>query len=163
MICFALTGLGGQALAQEQFPIEITSDKLMSNPTEQYVEFSGNVRVLYEGFKINANALRIYYEQKADSGDDPLAMSGIKSLLATGNVTIVSPEYDIKAERADYNLKTGMATFTGKEVKVTQDKNTITGTKITLNRNEGRINVEGDKDTRIKAIFYTDEKLDTSF
>ena len=144
-----------------QFPVEITSDRLESNPDEQFVEFIGNVKVLYDTYRINSNTLRIYYEQSKDpDNQDPLAVSGIKVISARGNVVIRSEEYDIDADRADYTMATGMAVFTGKEVKVVQDKNIITGTKITIDRNKGRVTVDGDEKTRIKAIFYTDEKLD---
>lgn len=145
-------------------PIEITSDKLTSNPDEKYVEFSGNVRVIYDTFNITSAKLRIYYEQKKDAGDDnPLAVEGIKSIAAIGNVVIKSPDYNVNAERAEYNVKTEVATFTGKEVRVEQDKNLITGTKITIDRAQGRINVEGNPEdkTRVKAVFYTDGDVDS--
>lgn len=160
----ALMAFAGNALAQTpkaMVPLEITADKLASNPDEKYAEFSGNVKVLYDTYRINALKLRIYYESKKDDADDnPLAVEGITSISAIGNVVITSPEYNIKADRADYVLKTEIATFTGKEVRVEQDKNLIIGTKITLDRAKGRINVEGAPDTRVKAIFYTDGNMD---
>lgn len=163
-LSLALISFAGNALAQTpkpKVPLEITSDKLSSNPDEQYVEFSGNVKVLYDTYRINSLKLRIYYERKKDAGDDnPLAVEGITSISAIGNVVITSPEYNIKADRADYELKTEIATFTGKEVRVEQDKNLITGTKITMDRVKGRINVEGAPETRVKAIFYTDGNMD---
>lgn len=153
----------GNALAQTQkpkVPIEITSDKLTSNPDEQYVEFSGNVKVLYDTYRINSLKLRIYYDQKKDAGDDnPLAVEGIRSIAAIGSVVITSPEYNINADRAEYDIKTEIATFTGKEVRVEQDKNLITGTKITLNRAKGHINVESGSDQRVKAVFYTNGEV----
>lgn len=160
-----LLAFGGNAMAQTQkpkVPVEITSDKLTSNPDEKYVEFSGNVKVLYDTYRINSVKLRIYYEQKKDADDDnPLAVEGIKSISAIGNVVITSPEYDINAERADYDLKTEIAVLTGKEVRVMQDKNLITGTKISIDRAKGHINVEGDSDKRVKAVFYTDGEADS--
>lgn len=160
----AVISFAGSALAQTQkpkVPIEITSDRLTSNPDEKYVEFSGNVKVLYDTYRINSLKLRIYYEQKKDAGDDnPLAVEGIKSIAAIGSVVITSPEYNINADRAEYDIKTEIATFTGKEVRVEQDKNLITGTKITLDRAKGRINVESGPDQRVKAVFYTDGDVD---
>lgn len=159
-----IMSFAGSVLAQTQkpkVPVEITSDKLTSNPDQKYVEFSGNVKVLYDTYRINSLKLRIYYEQKKDAGDDnPLAVEGIKSISAIGNVVITSPEYNINADQADYDIKTEVATFTGKEVRVEQDKNLITGTKITLDRAKGRINVEGAPETRVKAVFYTDGEMD---
>lgn len=161
-----LTACAGAAMAQTaakaKVPIEITSDKLTSNPDNKYVEFSGNVNVLYGTYRINSTQLRIYYEQKSNAGDDnPLAVEGIKQIVAIGSVVIRSPEYNINADRAEYDIKTEIATFTGKEVRVEQDKNLITGTKIIIDRAKGRISVEGDSEKRIKAVFYTDGDMDS--
>lgn len=168
LLTFALAAVmlavAGPALAQTakaKVPIEISSDRLASNPAQKYVEFSGNVKVLYDIYRINSSQLRIYYTQKQNAADDnPLAVEGITSIAAIGNVTVVSPEYDIKSEKAEYDIATGLGTFTGKEVRVTQDKNVITGSKITINRNTGRISVDGGNQGRIKAVFYTDDNLD---
>lgn len=140
--------------------ILIDADKLVTNDQEKYAEFLGHVKATQGNFVITADALKIYYRGnlinrgKKSSDEDMLS-----KIVATGNVKITSEEYVAEAQKMQYDIKTQELVLSGKNSKVTSGKNSITGSQITLNRQTGRVNVEGGSRQRVKAVFYSKEKL----
>jgi lipopolysaccharide transport protein LptA len=111
--------------------------------------------------------LRIYYkgnllntEKKSNSTEQSL-----RKIVATGHVKIRSDQYSADADTAEYDTaaETIILSGEGKDAKIFKDKNSITGPKITLYQKEGRIQVEGSKDKRIKAVFYSEGKASDAF
>jgi lipopolysaccharide export system protein LptA len=49
-------------------------------------------------------------------------------------------------------------TLSGENSRVVSGKNTLTGSKIVLNRSEGKALVEGGSTGRVKAVFFQEEK-----
>ncbi len=145
-------------------PIQITADKLESNAEEKYAEFSGNVKASQGNFKITADTLRIYYSgdlinsEKQASNEDRL-----KKIVAKGNVEIVSEQYEAKANEAQYDVETMIVVLAGENSTVTSGKNSISGSKITLYRADGRVKVEGGPHKRVNAIFFSQGKASDIF
>ena len=143
--------------------IQITADQLVSQSKESYAEFSGNVEAVQGDFEMRADRLRIYYRrgvnptQKASGGDEP-----IDRIVASGNVKIKSDNRLAETEHAEYRVNDGILILKGKKSIVTDGKNSIQGTTITLNRDDGRITVEGNKQNRVKAIFHTTGSMSLS-
>jgi lipopolysaccharide export system protein LptA len=151
----------GQA---ENEPIRIVADELISYNEDKYAEFIGNVKVTQGNFTITSDKLRIYYQgelldNEKKGGDEEL----LKKIIATGNVTITSEQYNAEAEKAEYDTATMTVILSGENAKVASGKNSITGSKITLNRKSGQVKVEGSKNKRIKAEFYTKGKASDAF
>ena len=141
-----------------QEPIQITADELISNNEQQYAEFIGNVKVIQADWVITSEKLRIYYEGELMKSEDKGKSSGqsLKKIVATGNVKIRSEQYSADAEKAEYDAQSLTVTLSGENSTLFQGKNSITGSKIILYRRDGRVKVEGSKDKRIKAIFYSE-------
>jgi len=140
-------------------PIEIVSDRMMANTTEKWAEFKGSVQVTQGNFSMAADALRIYYE--GDLMDTPkggAAQDRIKKLEATGRVHIVTDQYTADAERAEYVPATDVLILSGERSRVISGRNTLSGSKIVLNRSEGKAVVEGAGAERVKAVFFQEEK-----
>jgi lipopolysaccharide export system protein LptA len=149
-------------------PIRIVADELISYNEDKYAEFTGNVKVTQGDFTITSDKLRIYYQgelldnEKKDGdkdGDEEL----LKKIIATGNVTITSEQYNAEAEKAEYDTATMTVILSGENAKVISGQNSITGSKITLNRKSGQVKVKGSKNKRIKAEFYTKDKASDAF
>ncbi len=148
----------------ENEPIQIVADELISYNEEKYAEFIGNVKVTQGNFTITSDKLRIYYQgelldNEKKGGDEEL----LKKIIATGNVTITSEQYNAEAEKAEYDTATMTVILSGENAKVISGKNSITGSKITLNRKSGQVKVEGSTNKRIKAEFYTKDKASDAF
>jgi len=137
-------------------PIQITADKLISNNQEKFAEFSGNVKANQGKFTINSDRLRIYYEgnlvnpEEKSSGEEK-----INKIIAQGNVKITTEQYYAETDEVEYNTESMTIVLTGENSKVTSGKNSITGSKITLYRKDGRVKVEGSSTKRIKAVFFS--------
>ena len=143
--------------ADEQ--IQIIADKLITNNAEKFAEFVGDVRASQGDLVITSERLRIYYR------DDPGASQGqtgsqesIERVVASGNVQVASEKYKARADQAEYDLDTQVFVLSGENTTVTSGKNVLTGSKITLYRKDGQIEVESSRQKRVKAVFYQEEK-----
>jgi lipopolysaccharide export system protein LptA len=148
----------------ENEPIQIVADELISYNEEKYAEFIGNVKVTQGKFTITSDKLRINYQgelldNEKKGGDGDL----LKKIIATGNVKIVSEQYNAEAEKAEYDTAAMTVILSGENAKVISGKNSISGSKITLNQKSGQVMVKGSGTKRIKAEFYTKEKTSDAF
>jgi len=149
----------------EDEPIQITADQLISDNKEQYAEFIGNVKAIQADWVITSDKLRIYYvgellnsQEKSNSDEQSL-----KKIVATGHVKIRSDQYSADAETAEYDTIAKTIILSGEDATVFKGKNSITGSKIILYQKDGRVKVEGSKDKRIKAVFYSEGKASDAF
>ena len=155
----------GTAKLPQEKPIQITADQLISNNEERYAEFIGNVKTVQADWVITSDKLRIYYEgdllnpgEKSNSTEQSL-----KKIVATGNVKIRSDQYSADAETAEYDTAAMTIILSGEDAKLFKGKNSITGSKIILYRKDGRVKVEGNKNKRIKAVFYSEGQASDAF
>jgi lipopolysaccharide export system protein LptA len=140
-------------------PIEITADRLDTNNTEKYAEFSGSVKATQGTFSITSDTLRIYYEgDPLNPAKEKSSQGSVKKIVASGRVHIVSDQYVADAEHAEYVTETDVMTLSGKNSQVVSGKNTLSGSKIVLNRKEGKASVEGGAAERVKAVLYQEGK-----
>jgi lipopolysaccharide transport protein LptA len=140
--------------------IQIVADKLVTNNEQKYAEFLGDVKTTHGNFVIQSERLRIYYKDdlariKNQSSNQDL----IKRIVASGNVRISSEKYVAEAAAAEYDLDTMVFVLSGENSTVKSGKNLITGSKITVDRKDGQIKVEGNAEKRVKAVFYSNEKV----
>ena len=146
------------ATGDSKAPIEIVSERMIANTTEKWADFLGSVVATQGKFSMTADALRIYYEGDLMNAPKGAAQNRIQKLEATGQVHIVTDQYTADADRAEYLPATDRLTLSGKSARVVSGKNTLTGSKIVLNRSEGKALVEGGDAERVKAVFFQDEK-----
>jgi lipopolysaccharide export system protein LptA len=138
--------------------IHVTADSLSSDSDAKFAEFTGNVKATQGDFVIKSDRLKIYYKKSAESKAAPGTAESIEKIVATGNVEIKSEESVGLAQRAEYDTKTMIVVLTGENSRVFDQKNSVTGSKITLYRNDGRVKVEGDKNKKVNAVLYPKEK-----
>ncbi len=139
--------------------IRITADNLNIKNKENFAEFSGNVQAVENDFSINSNKLKIYYKGDAKNSAKKTGKESIDKIVAYGDVLIKINGKTATAESAQYTTNDQIIILTGENVKVISEKNSITGTKIILDRISGNIKVEGKSTSRVKAIFYSKDKI----
>ncbi|MGX0974520.1 lipopolysaccharide export system protein LptA [Roseovarius sp. MBR-51] len=128
----------GNTQADRNLPVEVTSDSLSVNQADNTATFTGNVVIGQGEMRLAApEVLVVYLPDK----------SGIESLKATGGVTLVSGEDAAEAERADYDITTGMIELRG-NVLLVQGTNAITGETVFVDTAAGTAQVSG----RVKTI-----------
>ena len=139
--------------------IHITADRLIAEGNSNNAEFIGNVRAVQETTVITSNKLKIFYK-KDSSGieNNSKGEESIKEIIATGNVKILFDDKTAETEQAVYTAETRILVLNGPNSKITSGKNTISGSKITFFRDDGRINVEGGGKNRVEAFFESEGK-----
>jgi lipopolysaccharide transport protein LptA len=147
---FAPTGGGAS-----NEPTEIVSDRLVNNNTEKVAEFTGAVKATQGNFSITTDTLRIHYEgDLINPPKDTSAKSQVTKMVAIGRVHIVSDQYIADSDRAEYDPATDILTLIGENSRVTSGLNSVTGSKIILNRRDGKSFAESSGTSRVKAVLH---------
>lgn len=135
--------LAGQAPAQSvafgggnmdpDAPVEVESDNLSVDQTDGTAEFTGDVLIVQGGSRLSAPRVLVVYN------DD---QSAIRSLQATGGVTLVSGEDAAEASQADYDLEAGVIVMQG-DVLLVQGESTLTAQTMRVDLNAGTAQMDG--------------------
>ena len=134
-------------------PVRITADKLTAQVNAGEIEYIGNVKATQADAVITSDRLKIVYNPdsvKNMAGDSKNV--SIEKIIANGNVKIEIDNIIAETDRAEYTIKSKVLVLLGRQSKVSQGGHSITGTKFTLHRREGKLTVEGRGDDRIRAI-----------
>jgi len=158
----------GPGVAEEKSPvpegdkaverIHIASDRLVSEARSQTAEFIGNVRATQGNTVITAERLKIYLNRGPGEKKSGTEKESIKKIVADGNVTIKMDDIVAVTDRAVYIAKTDVLILTGTNSKITSEKDSVSGDKITLYRADDRMIVDGSGKERVEAILYTQDK-----
>jgi len=128
----------GQMQSDRSLPVEVTADDLSVNQADSTAVFTGGVVIAQGMMRLSAPHVRVVY--LADQ-------SGIRSLEASGGVTLASGEDAAEAARADYDITTGMIELRG-DVLLVQGDNAITGDTVIVDIGAGTARVSG----RVKTV-----------
>lgn len=120
-------------------PVEVSADTLSVDQASGSAVFTGNVVIGQGEMRLAASEVRVTY------GNDG---QGIKRLLASGGVTLVSGPDAAEAQNADYSIETGTIVMTG-DVLLTQGLSALTADKMTVNLRDGTAQMNG----RVKTVF----------
>jgi len=137
--------------------IHVTADSLSSESDARFAEFKGNVKVTQGDFVIKSDSLKIFYKEVGGEKKAGTTES-IDKIIATGNVKIESEETTAFSRQAEYDTNSMIMVLTGEDSRVFDKKNSVTGSKITFNRKDGLVKAEGDRNRRVNAVFFPDEK-----
>ncbi|MEW6673744.1 MAG: lipopolysaccharide transport periplasmic protein LptA [Thermodesulfobacteriota bacterium] len=153
---FAQNRVSGSDKTGQKEKIQIVADMLTSDSGTHVAEFSGNVRATQGETVITSDRLKIVYSEKLAASKNPSAGEGaIETIIATGNVRISFDNRVATAQEAVYNTESKVLVLSGAHSKITSGADSITGEKITYNRNDGHITVESGRNSRVEAVFHT--------
>lgn len=110
------------------------SDALEYFVKERRAIARGNARVQDQRGRIAADVIEARFRQ---SGKQAL-----RTALATGNVTIVTPNETVRADRAEYNFVQRKAVATG-NVRLARGRNVLTGAKAVIDFKSGISRMSG--------------------
>jgi len=135
-------------------PIHIISDQLLIDNTAGEAEFIGNVLATQKETIIKSDRLKIFYRKETiQDGNVAAGEKSIKKIVATGNVTIHLDNRQAETEQAVYTADTKILVLSGENSRITSENNLISGEKIIMYRNDGRIIVEsGENKGRVEAV-----------
>lgn len=129
----------GGMRADTSAPVEVAADNLSVNQGDGSAVFTGNVVIGQGDMRLSADSVTVVYAQGGQSR--------IRSLEASGNVTLVSGPDAAEAQAATYDVETGNVTLTG-DVVLTQGQNVLTGDTMQVNLGSGTAQVQG----RVRSI-----------
>lgn len=134
--------------------IRIKADRLVAEVGAGEIEFIGNVKLTQAEAIVTADRLKIFYNPEGTSSKtQTLTPTDIEKIIAAGQVKIVYADTTAETDKAEYTVKSSVLVLTGPRSKVTQGGHSISGTKFTLHRSEGRLTVESSGENRVKAVF----------
>jgi LPS export ABC transporter protein LptC len=146
-------------------PINIHSDELDVDDAQKTAHFRGNVGAVQGDTMLNTPYLFAKYEGKAAStlGSEPQQPAGsekgrrarVTLLWARNGVEVtIGDDRRVVSDIADFDVAADTALFVG-NVNVTQNKNTLRGGRLFLDRKTGKSRLEPEgADGRIAALFY---------
>jgi len=138
--------------------IHISAETLTVDSGSKYAEFSGNVKVIQGDTTITSDRLRIFYNEiPADNKKSADVEKAIQKIIAQGHVKIKFEDKLAETEEAVYTTKDKIFVLSGDNSKITTAGNSISGSKITVYRTDGRIKIESSKEKPVEAIFYSGE------
>lgn len=120
-------------------PVTLDADSLSINNADGSARFTGNVVVSQGEMRLTAGEVQVEY--LPDGG-------GIKTLHATGGVTLLNAADAAAAKEAVYTIDTGNVVMTG-DVLLTQGANAVSGQKLVINLKDGTGVMEG----RVQTVF----------
>ncbi|WP_051309013.1 lipopolysaccharide transport periplasmic protein LptA [Desulfogranum japonicum] len=144
--------------AENDEPIFIEADRMISQETENSVVFLGNVDAKQGNVTIRSDEMTVFYTQtKAGNKKGKGSSNQVKRLICKKNVEVVQDDWLGTGERMDYFAKERKVILSG-NAKAWQGQNMVSGKTITYYLDEKRSIVEQDttKQGRVKATLHPD-------
>ncbi|MBI3441941.1 MAG: ostA-like family protein [Proteobacteria bacterium] len=151
--------LSGVAWADSALqPVEISAAKSLEwNRVERTYTAREKVLVVQGAMRLQSDVLTARY-------NDENGMTNISTLEAQGRIIIQSPPYTAYGDNATYNVKTGNAMLTGKNLRITTDADTLTARdKIEFFGAENRLVARGNATASHDDDILTADRLDAFF
>ena len=120
-------------------PVEMTADSLSVDQASGRATFRGNVVIGQGQMRLKADTVAVTY---AEGGPQR-----IRSLHATGGVTLVNGPDAAEAKEAVYDVASGNIVLTG-DVVLTQGQSILAGDRVEVNLSTGTAQAEG----RVRSV-----------
>ena len=124
----------GGIKADTRAPVEVTAETLKVDQSTGQANFTGSVLIGQGQMRLSADSVTVTYAQGGQQK--------IKTLNASGGVTLVNGPDAAEAAEAVYDVETGNIVLTGDAI-VTQGQNVLAGDRIEVNLTDGTASVAG--------------------
>lgn len=132
--------------------IYITADKLTVYNDINCAEFTGKVKVVQGTTVITSNRFKIFYKKKISTNKKTSVENElINKIIALENVKIMFDNKIAKTEKVIYTVKNSLLVLSGNSSIISGDS-LVTGNKITINMDNGQIEVMSSNKERIRAV-----------
>lgn len=137
-----------QAKNDRTQPVTVDADKMERFGKEGLVVFTGNVVARQNNSVQYADRMEVYLDERGDR---------ILRTVSTGAVRIVTRDCRTgTARRAEYHDLEQRVVLLG-DARVWQDDNVVSGETITIFLSQDRSVVQGGRQERVKAVFFSKE------
>lgn len=128
-------------------PVEITADALELDQAAGTAIFIGTVQVGQGELRMAADRIEVFYAGE-EGGAADASTGAVQRMLAIGNVTLSNGAEAAEAERATYEVGSGIVEMDG-SVLLTQGRNALSSERLRIDLNAGTGRLEG----RVQTIF----------
>jgi len=135
----------GRSLQLSGTELEVTADSFEVDQGSGASVFAGQVLAVQGDLRLTAGVLRLEFST------DGNGRRRIERLIATGGVTMVTPDEAIEAREAVYNLPRGTLDMTG-DVLFLQGQNVMSGQQFSVDLNSGTGRMSG----RVRTVIRMD-------
>ncbi len=142
VIALGLTLAALPALAEDK--VRVTADRFVVEEGASLATFSGNVVVVQGTTTIDANTVEVHYGAGG--------ASDIESLIAAGNLVIVTPEQRVTGRRGVYDPKKKVMLVTG-DVVATSASGRVTGEQLRVDFNANTTEFVQKDGGRVTGVF----------
>ncbi len=130
-------------------PVTVDADHMESFRKESLIIFTGNVVARQDNSVQYADRMEVYMDEPADR---------VVRTVSTGNVRIITSDCRTgTAKRAEYYDDEQRVELIG-NARVWEADNVVSGEQVTIFLSQERSIVQGGKQERVKAIFYSKGK-----
>ncbi|MEC9493106.1 lipopolysaccharide transport periplasmic protein LptA [Flexistipes sp.] len=140
IVCISVAGA-----AQNKVQIESDSLKYFGNRNVSY--FRGNVFVKSDNLTMHSDNMSVYFNDNREP----------EKIVAEGNVSITKQELYALSNKAEMLMNENVIKLSG-DVRVWQGENYLEGQQVIIYNDENRIEVKKSDKSRVKIIFYPDQK-----
>ena len=127
-----------------QQPVNITADQFTVDEKTKQAVFTGNVVVVHPSVTVHANKVEAIYGEGG--------ASDIESFVATGAVTLDTPDQKATGERAVFNPGDQLLRLTG-NVKVTNPSGTVDSSELVVNLATNVSTFTSNGNDRVTGVF----------
>ena len=135
--------------------IHIKADKIVADLDNREMELLGNVRVTQQNTTVNADKMKVYYQESNSQNAEQTIQAARSKVIANGNVSIEMDEMVAVTDAATYIRDTETLTLSGANSRLSNGPNSITGSKIIFFRTANKLIVESSAQDPVKALIYT--------
>lgn len=145
------------ATPNENGPIKITADKLVTDSKAQTAEFTGNVTATQGDTKITADRLILHYGGQGD-GQGKQVANDIKQIEAVGQVRILFDNRVAVSDKAVYTTEDRKLILRGPGSMIKDGQDEISGGEIIFERDTEKVFInKGQHEGQVKAIINSDQ------
>ncbi|MDQ6435782.1 LptA/OstA family protein [Mesorhizobium sp. LHD-90] len=123
-------------------PIQIEGDKLEVIDGESKAVFTGNVNVTQGPTLMKAGKMTVFYANDG-SGSSSTGSANIDRIEVEDKVYIKSDTQVATGDRGTFDMTSQTLVLSGKEVVLSEGKNTLIGCKLTVNMKTSKAEVDG--------------------
>lgn len=155
--CVGILSLAAPALAEDNAPITITADEMMSTEKDSSVTFLGDVDAKQGELRIRSDKMTVHYSGKGkDVPKEKDVSQQVEKIVCNGNVEITRDDWLGTSKKMIYLADKEEVLLTG-NAKFWQGQNMVSGEKIIYYMKEGRSEVLGG-DERTTTVVGGEEK-----
>lgn len=126
-------------------PIQIESDKLEVQDTQNTATFTGNVSVVQGNTMMKSGKMIVFYipTDSKNGKQSAIGSSGIDRLEVSDKVYVKSDDQVATGDVGTFDMRNEILTLSGAEVVLSQGPNVLVGCKLTVQMRSGLANVDG--------------------